>query len=120
MFFFRVSVPSILSLHSSVPFFTPSRLYKYLISPILLSFCVAVRKRECKAVIICSENLCFQTWPFSAERALDFVESTEIRVTLQLSVVGIATSYGLDDREVGVRVPVGSRIFSSPDRPDKL
>jgi hypothetical protein len=33
---------------------------------------------------------------------------------------GIATSYGLDDREVGVRVPVGSRIFSSPDRPDRL
>jgi hypothetical protein len=24
------------------------------------------------------------------------------------SVVGIATAYGLDDREVGVRVPVGS------------
>jgi hypothetical protein len=26
-------------------------------------------------------------------------------------VVGTATSYGLDDREVGVRVPVGSRSF---------
>jgi hypothetical protein len=36
------------------------------------------------------------------------------------SVVGIATSYGLDDQEVGVRVPVGSRIFSSPRRPDWL
>jgi hypothetical protein len=36
------------------------------------------------------------------------------------SVVGIATSYGLDDRGVGVRVPVGSRIFSSPRRPDRL
>jgi hypothetical protein len=33
---------------------------------------------------------------------------------------GIATSYGLDDREVGVRVPAGSRIFSSPRRPDRL
>jgi hypothetical protein len=33
--------------------------------------------------------------------------------------VGIATGYGLDDREVEVRVPVGSRIFSSP-RPDRL
>jgi hypothetical protein len=30
------------------------------------------------------------------------------------SVVGIATSYVLDDRVVGVRVPVGSRIFTSP------
>jgi hypothetical protein len=36
------------------------------------------------------------------------------------SVVGIANGYGLDDREVGVRVPVGSRIFSSPRRPDRL
>jgi hypothetical protein len=36
------------------------------------------------------------------------------------SAVGIATSYGLDDREVRVRVPVGSRISSSPNRPDWL
>jgi hypothetical protein len=36
------------------------------------------------------------------------------------SVVGIATGYGLDYRGVGVRVPVGSRIFSSPSRPDRL
>jgi hypothetical protein len=33
------------------------------------------------------------------------------------SVVGIATGYGLGDREVGVRVPVGSRIFSKSSRP---
>jgi hypothetical protein len=38
----------------------------------------------------------------------------------QDSVVGIATGYGLDDREVGVQVPVGSRIFSSPRRPHWL
>jgi hypothetical protein len=36
------------------------------------------------------------------------------------SVVDIATSYGLDDREVGIRVPVVSRIFSSPRRPDRF
>jgi hypothetical protein len=36
------------------------------------------------------------------------------------SVVGIATSYGLDDREDGVRVPIGSRIVSSPSHPDRL
>jgi hypothetical protein len=34
------------------------------------------------------------------------------------SVVGIATGYVLDDQGVGARVPVGSRIFSSPRRPD--
>jgi hypothetical protein len=36
------------------------------------------------------------------------------------SAVDIATGYGLDDRGVGVRVPVGSRIFFSPRRPDRL
>jgi hypothetical protein len=30
---------------------------------------------------------------------------------------GIATGYGLDDRGVGLRVPVRSRILSSPRRP---
>jgi hypothetical protein len=35
------------------------------------------------------------------------------------SAVGITTGYRLDDRGVGVRVPVGSRIFSSPCRPDR-
>jgi hypothetical protein len=33
------------------------------------------------------------------------------------SVVGIATSYELDDRRVGVRVPVGPRIFSTSSKP---
>jgi hypothetical protein len=36
------------------------------------------------------------------------------------SVLGIAAGYGLDDRGVGVRVPVRSRIFSSPRHPDRL
>jgi hypothetical protein len=35
------------------------------------------------------------------------------------SVVGIATAYDLDDRGVGVRVPIVSRIFSFPRRPDR-
>jgi hypothetical protein len=38
----------------------------------------------------------------------------------QDSVVGIAIGYGLDDQGVGVQVPVGSRIFSSPHHPDRL
>jgi hypothetical protein len=36
------------------------------------------------------------------------------------SVTGIATGYGLDDREVEVQVPVGSKIFFSPRRRDRL
>jgi hypothetical protein len=38
----------------------------------------------------------------------------------QGSVVGTATGYGLDYGGVGVRVPVRSRIFFSPSRPDRL
>jgi hypothetical protein len=36
------------------------------------------------------------------------------------SSVGVATGYRLDDQGVGVRVPVGSRFFSSPRRPDRF
>jgi hypothetical protein len=36
------------------------------------------------------------------------------------SAVGIATGYGLDDRGMGVRVPVGSKMFAFPRRPDWL
>jgi hypothetical protein len=36
------------------------------------------------------------------------------------SVVGIATSYGLDHQGIGIRVRAQSRIFFSPRRPDRL
>jgi hypothetical protein len=36
------------------------------------------------------------------------------------SVVGIATGYGEDDGGIRVRVPVGSKIFSSSRRLDRL
>jgi ribosomal protein L18E len=36
------------------------------------------------------------------------------------SAVGIATGYGLDDQRVGVRVPMGASIFTSPYRRDRL
>jgi hypothetical protein len=50
--------------------------------------------------------------------------SQEIRLKINFlqhidGAVGIAAGYGLDDRVVGVRVPVVSRIFSSPRRPDR-
>jgi hypothetical protein len=38
----------------------------------------------------------------------------------QDSTICIQTGYGMDDREVGVRVPLGLRMFSSPRRPDRL
>jgi hypothetical protein len=36
---------------------------------------------------------------------------------LLLNAVSIATGYGLDDEMVGVPVPVGARIFTSPCGP---
>jgi hypothetical protein len=36
------------------------------------------------------------------------------------STVGTATSYGLGEREVGVRVSEGERIFSSRHSPDRF
>jgi hypothetical protein len=36
------------------------------------------------------------------------------------SEVGVATGYGLDDRAVGVRFPIGSRIFTTPCCQDRL
>jgi hypothetical protein len=39
---------------------------------------------------------------------------------IRRSSVGTATGYELDDRGVGVRVSVGSRIFISPYRPGRL
>jgi hypothetical protein len=37
-----------------------------------------------------------------------------------VSAISTAPAYGLDDRGVGVRIPIGSRIFPSPRRPDRL
>jgi hypothetical protein len=36
------------------------------------------------------------------------------------SAAGIATDYGLDERGIGVRVPVETRIFTSLCSPDRL
>jgi hypothetical protein len=47
------------------------------------------------------------------------VRNPEQRRSLD-GVVGIATGYGLDDRGIGVRFPVGARIYASPCGPDWL
>jgi hypothetical protein len=48
------------------------------------------------------------------------VSHIEVYRVSQYSAVCIVTSYWLNDRGVGVRVAVGSRIFISPYRPDRL
>jgi hypothetical protein len=59
---------------------------------------------------------CVKTCQYDKECFHDFIYLTRIRD----SAVGIATGYRLDDRGVGVPVPVGSRIFSSPCHADRL
>jgi hypothetical protein len=50
----------------------------------------------------------------------ELVEKGETQFYVLYSRYSDCTGYGLDDGAVGVRVPVGSRIFSSPRRPDRL
>jgi hypothetical protein len=49
-----------------------------------------------------------------------FPSRTTNTLRSRVSVVDIATGYGRDDWGVEVRVTVGARIFSSPNRPDPL
>jgi hypothetical protein len=56
----------------------------------------------------------------SIEYASENKNQQTVRLVSLDSAVGIATSYGLDERGVGVRVPVVSRIVSSPRRPGRL
>jgi hypothetical protein len=51
---------------------------------------------------------------------LYFFPFAHLSVMSRDNVVGIATGYGLEDWGVGVRVPVGSRIFFSSCLPDGL
>jgi hypothetical protein len=50
----------------------------------------------------------------SSELAIDRTDVIFLRITTWI------TGYGMDDRGVGVRVPVGSKILSSPRLPDRL
>jgi hypothetical protein len=45
---------------------------------------------------------------------------SSVEVKSQDSAVSIATGYGLDDQWVGIRVPMGARIFTSPIRLERL
>jgi hypothetical protein len=61
-----------------------------------------------------SVHLCFISW-ITKRISIKFGMCTS-----RDSAIGIATGYGLDGRGVGVRVPVGWRIFFSPRRHDRF
>jgi hypothetical protein len=67
-------------------------------------------------IITCMYEYC----PLSPHNSIIIIIIIIIIILSRNSVVGIATSYGLDDGGVGVRVPLGSKKFYSPCRPDRL
>jgi hypothetical protein len=58
--------------------------------------------------------------PIPFYRLLSQTELVRKRKSSRNSAVGIETGYGLDGRGVGVRVPVGAKFFSSPQRSDRF
>jgi hypothetical protein len=67
--------------------------------------------------LVCKKYVFLQTW---LKKYILFIYILYTVTKSRDSIVGIATSYGLDDRGVEVRVPVGARIFFPSRRPDRL
>jgi hypothetical protein len=61
-----------------------------------------------------------------SETAITFHYTTKLNIPEDTNLhirqhsVGVAAGYELDDRGFRIRVPIGSRIFSSPRRPHLL
>jgi hypothetical protein len=72
--------------------------------------------------ILSTLNLSYLTSKFriSAVHVIVYFQEMFYTFRSQDNVLGIATGYGLDERQVGVRVPVESRIFSSRRHPVRL
>jgi hypothetical protein len=60
-----------------------------------------------------------RSYPNSVRKTYSYY-SLSYSCTNRVSSVGIATGYGLEDRGVGVRAPVGLRISTSPYRAGRL
>jgi hypothetical protein len=73
----------------------------------------SITERKQQNTLLCGHFLtCYFIISCGAEIYLNYTFNVS-----RNSSVGIATSYWLDDRGVGVRVPVGSIIFSTSSRP---
>jgi hypothetical protein len=89
---------------------------------------------------LCHQSVCLHVYPSivarqqlgkSVPRAINIHATMEQLLNASFSIrslsyqsrdsaVGTATGYGLNDRGVGVRVSVRTKIFFSPRRPDRL
>jgi hypothetical protein len=74
---------------------------------------------ECMLILNSCTEIRFVNRNFNWAVPLDFKHIGFIMMS-HGGAVGIATGYVLDDRGAGVRAPIGSRIFTSPYRPDRL
>jgi hypothetical protein len=98
--------------------FTP-KLYIYILY-IYIYMCVCVCVCVCVHVYICNtfnHNPILNLSKLYVEIYLIYY--WKLICSRDIAVI-IATGYGLDDRGVGFRVAVGSRIFISPRRPDRM
>jgi hypothetical protein len=114
---YQTPSPHILSLMWETKFYTHTKNWQHY--SFLLIFWRAGQEAK-DAKLKCSEHcqkiICSQQkWSYSIGQ-----QRWKILFSSRDSVVGIATDYRLDDREVEVRVAVESRIFCSPRRPDRL
>jgi hypothetical protein len=83
-----------------------------------LNYLLEFRNSQCKVAIA---GLCFHFFSYFIFPYFILPDSLCCYYRLPIySIVGIAMGYGLDDRGVGVRVLVESRIFTSPCCPDRL
>jgi hypothetical protein len=115
-------------------------IYIYIYIFFLLSSCIAHRE-GCFTRVSCTEPvnkiisaiLCRNVEAISVIlcRSVDVISAIQCRNVKVIStilyrnvsrdsVVCIATGYGLDDRGLGLRVPLGSRLFCPSRRPDWL
>jgi hypothetical protein len=71
-----------------------------------------------------NDSKLFSGFPFVGHGNPDNNSESRYRISVTSNwsgyVVDIATGYRLVDRGIGVRIPVGSRTFSSLCRPDQL
>jgi hypothetical protein len=120
-------------LQSPIKFLKPSGNYVYILLYHSEGLCVAHTVYLCvscvprnSVVASTSNNFQSQALHNSPLRILylskwySILETSIISELSRDSAVGIATGYGQDNRGVGVRVLVGSRIFSSLRRPDRI
>jgi hypothetical protein len=94
------------------------KLFAHVTEPVLTS-CNSVYNK-CSSWLSLGERGSVVGWGAMLQAGRSRVRFPMRSLDFRDSVFDITTGNGLDDRGVGVRAPIGSRIFSSSRRPDRL